>query len=403
MEQPEGFEREGRAGRTNRGHRRRWVCRLKKGLYGLKQSGRLWYHKLCEVLEGIGFKQTKSDPSIYIWLKDGIRIILPVFVDDITIASKKRSKIRKLIEDLSKKFKVKELGPTSYLLGIKIDYDRKKRTLQMSQTQYILDMLKRFNLSDCHAVTTPMDPGQRFSRSQSPITPEDISAMSRIPFLSAIGALLYLALGTRPDIAFAVSKLAQFSSNPGMAHWNGVKHLFRYLKGTLDLKLTYRATPTPLSSHLFVTYSDADHAGDLDTRKSTSGYVVMMGSGAVSWSSKKQATVALSSTDAEYIAAVAAGKEILWLRELMRELKFEVQGSSPLFVDNQSALATLRNPEHQGRMKHLDVAHHWIRDEVQRKTIGVHYLPTGEMVADILTKALARSTVEKHRVALGLE
>ena len=298
---------------------------------------------------------------------------------------------------------MKRLGPTNYLLGIKIDYDRKGRTIQLSQSQYILDMLKRFNLLDCHPVYTPMEHGIQLSRSQSPTSPEDIAKMAKIPFMSAIGALMYLALGTRPDIAFAVAKLAQFNTNPGAAHWTAVKHIFRYLKGTIDLKLTYRSDPTSSpSSHPFTTYSDSDHAGDLDTRKSTGGYVVKMGSGAVSWSSKKQTTVALSSTEAEYIAAVAAGKEALWYRQFLRELKFDITSASPLYVDNQSALATLRNPEHQGRMKHLDIAHLWIRDEVQRNTIDVRYCPTADMVADILTKPLPRILVEKHRLALGL-
>lgn len=161
MEQAEGFEKEGkegRAGRTNRRHRR-WVCRLKKGLYGLKQSGRLWYHKLCEVLKGLGFKQIKSDPSIYIWFGDGIRIILPVFVDDITITCIDKSKIEWVKKRLSEIFKVKELGATSYLLGIKVEYDRDTWCLALSQKQYIVDMLERFGLSDCKPISTPMNPG----------------------------------------------------------------------------------------------------------------------------------------------------------------------------------------------------------------------------------------------------
>ena len=136
--------------------------------------------------------------------------------------------------------------------------------------------------------------------------------------------------------------------------------------------------------------------------RSTGAYVVKMGTGAISWASKKQTTVALSSTEAEYLAALAAGKEVLWLRELLAELRFKIKGSSPLFIDNQSTIATMKNPEHQGRMKHLAIAHFWIRDEVQRGSIKVKYLDTKNMVADLLTKPLPRALVEKHRLSLGL-
>lgn len=173
-----------------------------------------------------------------------------------------------------------------------------------------------------------------------------------------------------------------------------MKHVFRYLKGTIDLKLTYRGDENPHSSHPFVTYSDSDFAGCLDTRRSTSGYVAKVGSGAVSWSSKKQSTVALSTTEAEYVASVAAGKEILWMRNLLRELHYKVEGASPMLVDSQSTLATVMNPENHGRMKHLDVNIHWIRKVVQRK----FYLPTEDMTADVLTKPLARFLIERHRV-----
>lgn len=395
MRQPEGFEKDGPNGEH-------WVCRLVKGLYGLKQSGRLWYHKLGKTLAKLGFTQIKSGPSIYIWETEGVRVILPVFVDDVTIVSRSKRKIVSIKERLGQEFKIKDLGPTSYLLGIKIDYDRPNRCLQLSQRQYILDMLARFNLTDCKPVATPMEPGIQLSKALCPSTSQETEEMRRVPYMNAVGALMYLAIGTRPDIAYAVGKLAQFNTNPGPRHWKAAQHLFRYLKGTLDLKLTYRRDESTISSEAFVAYSDADHAGCIDTRRSTTGYVIKMGTGVVSWSSKKQAVVALSSTEAEYIAAVTAGQEILWMRELMQELHFDVGAPSRLMMDNQSAMATIQNPEHHGRMKHVEIRHHWIRDEVRRKTIEVQYIPTEQMTADILTKALPRVLVERHRLALGV-
>jgi hypothetical protein len=165
---------------------------------------------------------------------------------------------------------------------------------------------------------------------------------------------MYLAISTRPDIAHSVGVLARFSANPGQAHWAAVKHLFCYLQGTLDYKLTYE--PDPYSSSLFSTYSDADHGGCKGTGRSTGAYIVKMGTGAVSWSSKLQSIVALSTTEAEYVAAVAAGVEVCWFRNLFTEFGFNLSTSpSPLFVDNQSALAVAKNPEHHGQMKHLDL------------------------------------------------
>jgi hypothetical protein len=221
--------------------------------------------------------------------------------------------------------------------------------------------------------------------------------------MNAVGALMYLAIGTRPDIAYSVAKLAQFNSNPGVAHWKAVKHLFRYLQGTIDLKLTFRnSNTTPLTSELFHTYSDADYGGCLDTRRSTSGFVMKMGTGAVSWSAKKQATIANSSTEAEYISASSAGRDIIWMRSLLTELGHKMDKPSPLMVDNQSALKVLKNPEHHSKMKHIDIKMHWIRQEIKRRAIEVHFLPTSDMIADILTKPLPRAAVERHRLALGL-
>ena len=398
MEQAPGFEIKNPDSKG-----RRWVCRLKKGLYGLKQSGRLWYQKLASELEAIGFTQIKSDPAIYVWEMDGTRIVVPVFVDDITITSKSQEKIQWLKDSLAKVFKIKDLGPTSYLLGIKVDYDRENRVMRLSQTQYILDMLARFKMEDCYPVGTPMDPGSGATLTKYIPNKADDEMMKNVPYMNAIGALIYLMIATRPDIAYAVAKLAQYNSNPGPMHWKAVKHLFRYLKGTKDLKLTYRNNGSKMSSELFQAYSDADHAGCLDTRRSTSGFVIKMGSGAVSWSAKKQSTVADSSTEAEYVSASSAGRDIIWMRTLLKELGHDVSTPSPLMVDNQSALKVLRNPELHSRMKHIDIKMHWIRDAIKRGDITVHFLSTTDMIADIFTKPLPKPAVERHRLALGLE
>ena len=225
--------------------------------------------------------------------------------------------------------------------------------------------------------------------------------MRDIPYINAVGALMFLAVSTRPDIAYAVGVLCRFMANPGMAHWRAVKHLFRYVKGTLDHALTY--APEPSSPHLFTTFSDADHGGNPDSGKSTSAYVVRMASGAVSWLSKLQSIIALSTTEAEYIAAVTAGQETLWFRQFLSELGYELPAASVMLVDNQSAIQVARNPEHHGRMKHLDLRFFWLRDEVKtQQRLSIAHVPTADMAADILTKLLGRVKVIAACEQLGV-
>ena len=377
-----------------------WVWHLQKSLYGLKQAGRCWHKKLNEVFEKMGFHRVLCEHSIWIFKREDTQIIIPVFIDDVTIASKSMQDIDRVKKELKSHFKLRDLGPTTWLLGVEIIRDRSKRILSLNQSQYILSLLKRFNLSDVNPVTTSIDPGSKLSFSMSPTTPEEIEEMHSVPYLQAVGSLMYLATATHPDISYAVGVLARFSKNPGMTHWKAVKHLFRYLKGTLDYKLTY--APDPTNTELFTTFTDADHAGNPDNGRSTGGYAVKMGTGAISWCSKLQSIVALSTTEAEYVAATSAGQEILWLRNLFKELGYTLSKSSTLWTDSNSALSVAKNPEHHGRMKHLDLRFYWLRNEVEKGTINIQHLRTDEMPADVLTKPLARIKLTEMANKLGL-
>jgi hypothetical protein len=378
------------------------VLRLQKSLYGLKQAGRNWYNLLDKVLQTLGFSKVLCDHSIWVFEKDGIRIIVPVYVDDLTIVSKSRAAIDHLIEELKKHFKLRVIGDTALLLGVKVARERSTRTLKLSQRQYIVDMLERYGFAECSPVSTPMNPGANLSSEHSPSTPEALHMMRNIPYSHAVGSLMYLALCTRPDIAYSVGVLGRFSSNPGIAHWNAVKHLFRYLKGTMDLELVYTPGDSFNLQDPFQAFSDADHGGDKTTGRSTGAWVIMMGTGAISWSSKLQSIVSLSTTEAEYVSSVSTAQEILWLRNLFKELGYPVQTSSCLNIDNQSAINVAKNPEHHGRMKHLDLRFYWLRDVVEDKTITVKYCPTKEMPADLLTKPLDRTTTLQFAQKMGL-
>jgi len=230
-----------------------------------------------------------------------------------------------------------------------------------------------------------MDPGIKLSSAMSPTTPEETAAMKNVPYMSAVGSIMYLSVATHPDIAYAVGVQCHFNQNPGMAHWKAVTHLFRYLKGTMDHQLVFAPSS---SSELFESFSDADHAGNADNGKSTSGYLVRMGTGTISWSSKLQTIVALSTTEAEYVAAVHAGKEIIWFHQFLTELGYSFNTPSILHLDNQSAISVSKDPEHHGRMKHLDLRFFWLRDKVTAGSISPPFVPTSDMAADLLTKPL---------------
>jgi hypothetical protein len=347
----------------------------------------------------MGYKQVEADHSVYIYSNGGVKIFVPIYIDDITFASKSTAAVDKAVKQLASHFKCRDLGATEFLLGIGITRDRSQRRIHLHQRQFILDMLERYGMTECQPVSTPMSPGTVLSKDMFPASPAEIEFMRSVPYLSAIGTLQYLSTMTCPDIAYTVSYLACFNSNPGPKHWAAVKHLFRYLKGTLEFKLTYSGA---LGADVFTAFCDAAHGDCKDSGRSTGGYLTMMAGGAISWSSKLQGIVALSTTEAEYIAAVEAGKEIVWMRNILHEFGFALNTPTTLHIDNQSAISVSKNPEHHGRMKHLDLRFYWLRDVVSDKIIAPSFIPTAEQVADILTKPLASAQVHYCRTQMGI-
>ncbi|OJT04063.1 Copia protein [Trametes pubescens] len=249
-----------------------------------------------------------------------------------------------------------------------------------------------------------MDPNVRLLKEPDDA---DLSEMRDIPYQAAIGTLMYAALGTRPDISYAVQALSQFSSRPGPAHWTAVKRVFRYLKGTLDYGMTYgRKGETHARAYYrnlrLEGYSDADWGANPVDRKSISGYAFLIGSGVIAWSSKKQAVVALSSTEAEYMAISYAARHAIWMRTLLAELTFAQEQATKLNADNQSAIALSKDSVHHARSKHIDIRHHFIRECIESDTIALAYVPTDDNVADLFTKALARERFHMLRRQLGI-
>ena len=220
MSQPEGFAVPGKE---------HLVCRLKKSLYGLKQSPRQWYQKLNETFMQLGFRRIQSDNCIYVWAKDGLRIMIPVFVDDLTLAATGRPLMDSIKAELQRKFKMRDLGPLHYILGIQVIRDRSKCLIYLSQAKHIEDVLSKHNMSNCRPVSTPLDKSVTLSKDDCPDSPDEVAYMSSVPYLSAVGSLMYLAVGTRPDIAYAVGALSRFNSNPGRVHWQQCQRVFQIL------------------------------------------------------------------------------------------------------------------------------------------------------------------------------
>lgn len=225
---------------------------------------------------------------------------------------------------------------------------------------------------------------------------EDEEVLDQKSYQSLIGSLMYLALCTRPDIAFAVGMLARFNSKPNQSHWTAAKRVLRYLRGTANFGVVYSGNAN------LVGYSDADWAGSLDDRKSTSGYIFQVSGGPVSWRSKKQETVALSTAEAEYVALSSASQECVWMRKLVSELGTPPEGPTVIMEDNQSCISMARNPQFHGRAKHIDIKHHFIREQVNSGAVDLQYCPTGEMLADILTKGLPQQQFSILREKAGI-
>ncbi|HVX00705.1 MAG TPA: reverse transcriptase domain-containing protein, partial [Candidatus Babeliaceae bacterium] len=381
MEQPQGFIEKGKE---------HLVCKLNKTLYGLKQASRQWYTKMDQTLSSLSFRRLESDNCTYVYQdKHNVVMYICLFVDDLLMFSNSLIRLNILKKKLSSLYKMKDLGEAEYILGMQIVRDRKKGILSICQSGYIRNLVQKYGLAEAKPVYTPLDSGLKLSKKDAPTTEEEKSRMAKVPYQSAIGAIMYCMLGSRPDVAYAITALSQFSSNPGWQHWNAVKRLIRYLNTTQDYKLTYRSKKGDEGPCLYG-YSDADWGNNIDDRRSYTGYLFMLAGGAVSWQAKKQPTVALSSMEAEYMAATQAAKEALWWRSFLTELGMNVSNETVLLSDSKGAIDLAKNPEFHPRSKHIAIQHHFIRMQVANKSVKMEYIGTEIMAADILTKPLGR-------------
>ena len=381
MKQPEGFAFKGKE---------HLVCKLKKSIYGLKQSPRCWNEALDNHLKKMGFKQSNYDPCIYMLNSGGEIVVIAVYVDDIIIAGKTEEIVQQYIKKIAEKFDVTDMGTLHHFLGMKITY-ADSGDIWIGQPTYVRDVLKKFGMDDSKPVATPVESGNKLVKAT-----DDDELVDTELYQSAVGSLLYLSTKTRPDIAYAVGNVARFSSKPSKVHWISVKRIMRYLNGTLDYGLMYHCTGD------IAGYSDADWAGDHDDRKSTSGFVFMMSGAVISWNSKKQTCVALSTAEAEYIALAKAAQESIWLQRLLGDMGECLITPMTIFEDNQSTIAMTKNPQFHGRAKHIDIKFHFIREQVTAKTVELKYCRSSDMIADMMTKGLCKGQFAKLRSMSGI-
>ena len=357
------------------------VWKLKKSLYGLKQSGRMWNTHLNKFLTSEGFVRSMTDPCLYTYF-DGMNTVnIIVWVDDLLIAASNQEILIKVKGILSQNFKMKDLGTPSYFLGIQFSFN--KDSIVMQQSKYVDKLLQRFNMTDCKIKPTPCPLGINKDLGNHSNLLEDNTLYREI-----VGSLIYLMTNTRPDLSYVVTLLGQFMSKPTIAHLNLAKHVLRYLKGTKSLGLNFVKTDSNLE---VFGYCDSDWGGSSD-RRSISGYCFMLHQNGplVSWKSCKQNIVALSSCEAEYIALTSAFKEARFLRQLFADINGCQIQSVKLFGDNQGAIALAKNPVHHQRSKHIDIRFHFIRFDVEEGIVNLEYVPSIKNYADLFTKPLSR-------------
>lgn len=378
-----------------------WVWKLLKAIYGLKQSGRQWNKTLDEFLrkEGFNFVRSEADYSLYVLCKDDKVIWLLVYVDDMLLASNCRKFLDGFKGEMSKRFEMKDLGEARHFLGMHIKRDRTKRLLTIDQTSFLEQILTEAKMSDCRPVGTPMVPGVSLSKATAPLTETEAQQFAHIPYARVIGKLNFAMRISRPDIAYAVSTLSKFLSNPGVEHYQQLHHLLRYIRGTAHLSLNFG-----LSDEGLIGYSDSDFASDKDDSRSIGGYVYYLFGSPISWRSQKQPIVATSSTEAEYIALSNATREQIHLSQLLHDFGLDPSLVTPtiLYGDNNGSRALTKNPHFHDRAKHIRVRYHFIRDLINDGIIVIPYIPTHDMIADIFTKSLPRKVFRGHRYSLAL-
>lgn len=380
IEQPLGYVQEGEEDK---------VYRLKKALYGLKQAPRAWYSRIEGYFIKEGFARCSYEPTLFVKTEGGKILVVSLYVDDLIYTGNDVGMCEKFKKSMKLEFDMTDLGKMKYFLGVEVQQSSKG--IHLCQRKYAREILDRFGMGSCNSVKNPMVPGTKLSKE---VGGADVDATL---FKQMVGSLMYLT-ATRPDMMYVVCLISRYMAKPKEAHMLAAKRVLRYLKGTLDLGVFYKRGV----KDVLLAFTDSDYAGDVDDRKSTSGYVFLMCEGAVSWSSKKQPVVALSTTEAEFVAAAACACQGVWMKRILNQLGHTNCKCISVLCDNNSTIKLSRNPVMHGRSKHIDVRFHFLRDLTRDGAVKLEYCGTNEQVADVMTKPLKLETFEKFRKLLGV-
>ena len=392
MRQPEGFEVFKKGTEL--------VCLLKKSLYGLKQSPRQWYKRFDTFVVNSGFQRSNFDSCLYFKGVNGEDpIYLLLYVDDMLLAGPSFKTIQHVKGLLKSEFDMKELGEARRILGISISRNRSGSIMKLDQTSYMQKVLSKFSMDNAKPASIPLGGHYKLSAEQCPTSEQEKEDMARVPYSNAVGSVMYNMICTRPDLAHSISSLSRYMANPGREHWEALKWLLRYIKATVNEGLVYRGGKEAVE---LIGYVDADYAGDRDRRRSTTAYVFTLCGCCVSWKSQLQPIVALSTTEAEYIAATEAAKEAIWLKGLLTELQV-LRQDVILYSDSQSAIHLCKNPVFHERSKHIQVKYHFIRDMIAQDVFKLKKIPTEFNPSDMGTKILPLSKFNTCKSLLNID
>jgi hypothetical protein len=384
MEQPQGFSTPGSE------HK---VLRLLRALYGLKQAGLAWWRALKASMEGLGFTCLNSDAGIFIFRNKDSFVIAVIYVDDALFCGPLKSLVMRMKEEFMKIWETRDLGDVTEFLRMRINCVGRK--VHIDQATYLQTVLQRCGMENAKAAVTPLPAGYvPMALPKGTVASPEL----RSKYQTVIGSLLYLMLGTRPDISFAVTKLAQYAANPSQEHLDKALYICRYLVGTSQYRLSYDGE----SGQGLMACADSDWASDPTQRRSQTGFFLKLAGGLISWTSRAQKTVALSSTEAEYMALSDCSRQVVWMHTLLGELGYHLK-PVPICGDNQGSIFIASNPVTEKRSKHIDIRFHYIREVIQRKLAELYFIDGENNPADMLTKNLGRVKFQKFRDMIGLE
>lgn len=381
VQQPEGFKIKGSEGK---------VYKLHRALYGLKQAPRAWNIKLKQTFKELGFVKCSKEPSLFHRRTKKLLLLVAFYVDDLLITGTDLADIQEFKREMASKFEMSDLGRLNYYLGIEVI--QSKGGVVLKQERYARKILEEVGMGECNAVHVPMDPGLKLSKS-----PEEES-INETEFRRNIGCLRYL-IHTRPDLAHSVGVLSRYMHDPKASHGAALKQVLRYLKGNVSFGLYYKSD----GKKELVGYSDSSYNSDQDDGKSTTGHVFYLNGCPITWCSQKQKIVALSTCEAEFMAATETAKQAIWLSDLLEEITEGETERAVIRIDNRSAIALTRNPVFHGRSKHIHSRFHFIRECVEDGLVAVEHVAGSMQKADMLTKPLGKLKLKEMRSLVGVQ